>query len=102
MNTLTNIVKKYGEWLRFALLLIGMAATSYLNSHYITTDRYQADAAEGEKWRIETTKNIKELTSAVSMLAASVKVQTEQVNVRQEKMLDDHEQRIRALEKAVK
>ncbi len=98
MSRLTELFKSWGEWIRFGLVIAFVLGTSWLSTHYVSQEQYRTDLEATEKWRNETTKNLKDLTAAVSALATAVKVESEQVNIHQDKLLADHEARIRALE----
>lgn len=80
---------KYGEWIYRLLSLVGIVTILYLNSHYITVERFNAHEVDNIATHEETTK----VLNSIALTLAEMKSQ--------QKTLEDHEFRIRIVEKDV-
>lgn len=78
------------EWIWRHSIAILMVAELWLNSHYVQKAEYSAD-------KKEFTLTLKTLSESITDLRFSIVHQQEQRDI-----LNDHEKRIRALEKAVR
>lgn len=89
-----SIITKYGEWFYRAILLSGVCGLLFLNSRYVT---HEAFDTQSKSTRID----FEMISQRVTSMDKTIALMAEQnlVNNRQDKLLEDHEARLRALER---
>jgi hypothetical protein len=80
-----SLITKYGEWFYRAVLLAAVFIGLYLNSRYVTREEFQI-----------LQKQVAQISTQFAVM-----VESNRVNDLQNDTLHDHEQRLRALERAV-
>ncbi len=84
----------YSEWgwriICFGLLVAGL----WLKGNYVSLERYNVDQAEAVKANKEINKSIADITRLIEVMQEQNKVSD-----RHQKIIDDHETRLRALER---
>lgn len=91
---MSTFLKMWGEWIFRAVLLLLVCGQYYLAVHFVTRVEYDRDRVE---WKT-TVKNLNDAIARFETILAVQAVNNEQ-HLKFEKRLDDHELRMRLLEK---
>lgn len=102
MPPMKDWFKTYGEWLRMGIVIAAVIASQYLNTNYVRADQYRADREKDAQTREATAQalsNIRDTTQRTDNQLTNLR---DQLFVMHSKQLEDHETRMRELERRLK
>lgn len=86
MTKLIHVMTKYGEWIRWALVMLAVLAQLWLLNHFVTLERYERDMQQNNVAHSDIQKAINGIAQTLAVMASN------------EAKLIDHEARIRSVE----
>ena len=96
-KTVGEVARRSGwmpaEWAFRAVVVLGLAANLWMQTHYVTVDRYERDQATQREHNAKLDATMVSLDKSLVVLVEQQKTQAIQ-----DAQLADHEKRLRALE----
>jgi len=92
-------MEAWGDWIRAALVICALAAMQWLNSNYVRKEIYDADRKEQIAQDQKLTETLGQEQTLLTKMDGSLTALKETILTQHQKELEDHENRLRDLEK---